>query len=135
MTVPVDQTRRVTLSGQADSVVIGNRDIAEVSIINTRNLMVIGKKLGVTNLVVLDANGRSLFDSEIVISAGAGQVMSVYRGGVAAEYACTPYCQQVSGDAGLQPAPATVPPAATTTTTTTTTPATGAAGAPAARAP
>lgn len=109
MTVPMDQSRRVPLTGVMDTVVVGNKDIADVVTISSRSLMVVGKRPGATNLVVLDANGRTLFDSEIVVSAGAGSMVSAYRGGQLTGYACTPVCQQISGDA---PAPIVQPPAA-----------------------
>lgn len=106
MTVPLNQTRRVIFVGSAANVVVGNPDIADVNVIDSRNLMVVGKKFGVTNLVVLDTGGRTLFNSEIIVSAGAGSVVSIYRGAAPSDYACTPWCQQVSGEAGLQtPAP------------------------------
>lgn len=99
LTVPIDQTRRVTFGGTAANVVVGNPDIADVNIIDGRNLMVVGKRFGVTNLVVLDANGRTLFDSEVVVSAGSGSVVSITRGVQNFDYACTPNCQQVAGEA------------------------------------
>ena len=74
LTVPIDQTRRVTFGGTAANIVVGNPDIADVNVIDGRNLMVVGKRFGVTNLVVLDAAGRTLFDSEVVVSAGSGSI-------------------------------------------------------------
>lgn len=99
VTVPLDQTRRVTFGGVAANIVVGNPDIADVNVIDARNLMVVGKRFGVTNLVVLDASGRTLFDSEIVVSAGSGSMVSITRGVQNFDYACTPSCQQVAGEA------------------------------------
>ena len=63
-----------------------------------------------------------LFDSEIVVSAGSGSMVSITRGVQNFDYACTPSCQQVAGEAPtvLTPpasaaaAPAPAPTAATT---------------------
>ena len=99
LTVPIDQTRRVTFGGTAANIVVGNPDIADVNVIDGRNLMVVGKRFGVTNLVVLDAAGRTLFDSEVVVSAGSGSMVSITRGVQNFDYACTPNCQQVAGEA------------------------------------
>ena len=68
-------------------------------LLDGRNLMVVGKRFGVTNLVVLDAAGRTLFDSEVVVSAGSGSMVSITRGVQNFDYACTPNCQQVAGEA------------------------------------
>lgn len=118
--VPLDQTRRVSFGGAAANIVVGNPDIADVNVIDARNLMVVGKRFGVTNLVVLDASGRTLFDSEIVVSAGAGSMVTVVSGAQTVDYACTPDCQRVTN-----PNPAVVippPAAAAATASATTTP-------------
>jgi Flp pilus assembly secretin CpaC len=117
VTVPLDQTRRLSFAGSAANVVVGNPQIADVNVIDARNLMVVGKRFGVTNLVVLDAAGRTLFDSEIVVSAGEGAMVSVSRGVQTFDYACAPNCQPVAGDAAaaLTPPAQTAPPAAAPT--------------------
>lgn len=112
VTVPLDQTRKISFAGSAANVVVGNPQIADVNIIDARNLMVVGKRFGVTNLVVLDAGGRTLFDSQIVVSAGEGAMVSISRGVQTVDYACTPNCQAVAGEAAaaLTPsAPTAVP--------------------------
>lgn len=100
MSVPVDQSRRVPFTGQAASVIPGNNDLIHAYIVSATDVRVVGRKLGVTNLVVLDALGRTLFDRQINISAGEGSVVTIYRGGQATNYACTPYCAQTNGSPG-----------------------------------
>jgi hypothetical protein len=112
VTVPLDQTRRLSFAGSAANVVVGNPQIADVNIIDARNLMVVGKRFGVTNLVVLDANGRTLFDSEVVVSAGEGAMVSISRGVQTFDYACTPNCQPVAGEAAAALTPTAPPQAA-----------------------
>lgn len=112
VTVPLDQTRRLSFAGTAANVVVGNPQIADVNIIDARNLMVVGKRFGVTNLVVLDAAGRTLFDSQIVVSAGEGAMVSVSRGVQTLDYACTPNCQPVAGEAAATPLTPPAQPAA-----------------------
>jgi Flp pilus assembly secretin CpaC len=95
LTVPIDQTRRLPISGSAQNVVIGNTDIADVKVVDSRTLMVIGKKPGVTNIVVMDAGGRTLFNDQVMVSAGAGSVVTVYSGAETVDVACSPYCKSV----------------------------------------
>jgi hypothetical protein len=97
LTVPIDQSRRLPVAGAAASIVIGNTAIADVRPVDSRTLMVIGKKQGVTNVVVLDEGGRTLYDGEVTVSAGPGSVVTVFRGVEASEYACSPFCQSSSG--------------------------------------
>ena len=99
ITVPIDQSRRLPIGGAAASIMVGNKNIADVRAIDTRTLMVVGKKQGVTNVVVFDAAGRTLFDGEIVVSAASGSMVTVYRGAKADEYSCSPYCQSAAAEA------------------------------------
>jgi hypothetical protein len=103
MTVPVDQSRRVPFNGAAASVIPGNADLIYSYIVSPTDVRVVGRKLGVTNLVVLDARGQTLFDKEVVVSAGDGSVVTIYRDGKATDYACSPYCAPAQGTPGFQP--------------------------------
>ncbi len=96
LTVPVDQTRRLAFTGSASSVSVGNKDIADVKAVgDSHTLMVYGKKPGVTNVVVFDAAGHTLYDDEIQVSPAPGAVVTIYRGTTSSDYACAPYCQSV----------------------------------------
>lgn len=102
MSVPMDQSRRVPFNGAAASVIPGNPQLLYSYIVSPTDVRVVGRKLGVTNLVILDARGQTLFDKEIVVSAGDGSVVTIYRGGKATDYACAPYCSPAQGTPGFQ---------------------------------
>ena len=109
--VPVDQARRVPFSGIAASVSPGNPAIADVNVIDERTILVVGKKPGITNLIVLDLAGRTLFNEQVLVSQeDNASTITVSRGGATAVYACAPSCQQVG--AGGPPPSVTAPPAA-----------------------
>lgn len=108
--VPVDQARRVPFSGIAASVSPGNPAIADVNVIDERTILVVGKKAGVTNLIVLDRAGRTLFNEQVLVSEGDASTITVSRGSATSTYACSPTCQQVGGD--VAPAPSAAPPVA-----------------------
>jgi hypothetical protein len=107
--VPLDQSRRVPFSGHAASIINGNSDLIHAYIVSPSDVRVVGRKLGVTNLVVLDSLGNTLFDREINISAGEGSVVTVYRGGDATTYACSPNCSVAAGAPARQPTTAANP--------------------------
>lgn len=92
--VRIDQATRVALSAPARDVVIGNPSVADVTIIDGRNLLVMGKAYGVTNIVVLDARGRTILDRQIVVSASDEGRISFYRGPDVYNYACSPRCER-----------------------------------------
>lgn len=92
--VRIDQASRVTLSAPARDVFIGNPAVADVTIIDGRNLLVLGKSYGVTNIVVLDARGRTILDRQIVVSASDDGRISFFRGPDVYNYACSPRCER-----------------------------------------
>lgn len=106
--VGIDQSTRVQLSGTARDVVVANPAVADVTMLGGRNLVVLGKRFGVTSVLVVDALGRTIMDRTIVVAAPEGSV-SVYRGALGSAYACSPTCEvaaQGDGKAASGPPPA-----------------------------
>lgn len=101
----LDQATRVQLSATARDVVIGNPLIADVTVIDGRNLLITGKSYGITNLLVIDGRGRTILDRQVVVSAGNDGLVSIYRGSGLQEYACSTRCQSTTE----APAPAAPP--------------------------
>ena len=58
LTVPIYKSRVVTLSAPAKRVSIGNPDIADVLIIGSGELYILGKDLGATNVLLWDRNDQ-----------------------------------------------------------------------------
>jgi hypothetical protein len=112
LSVPLSETRPVTLGGSATDVLIGDAAIADVTVIDHHHLLVHGKAFGRTNLVVMDAAGRTVFSSPIVVDAGDEGHVSVYRGAQQSDYSCSSRCERVSGAASANPAGAPSGPAA-----------------------
>jgi Flp pilus assembly secretin CpaC len=107
LNVEIDQARRVQLRGPAGSVIIGNPEIADVTVVDANTLYITGKGYGVTEIVAVDPIGRTVFQSQIVVTAGdgAGRVR-VWRGGEATEMACASSCApSLRGTSGNAPTP------------------------------
>jgi len=94
LTVRIDQAARVPLSSTARDVLIGNPAIADVSVIDGRNLVVVGKGYGATNLIVVDGRGRTILDRQIVVSAVDDGRISFFRGTDIHNYTCAPRCER-----------------------------------------
>jgi hypothetical protein len=100
--VPLDQSALITLSAPAHNVVLGNPTIADVSVSDPRHLVITGKGKGVTNLIVTDAGGRTIFNRQIVVGSGAnaGDRVLLINGATQIHYACTPGCEQMGVSQG-----------------------------------
>jgi Flp pilus assembly secretin CpaC len=90
--VQIDRSARVGLTGSAASVIVGNPAIADVTVVDANTLFVTGKGYGVTEVVVVDGVGRTLFKSEIVVTGGSTGSVRVWRGAEATEMACGASC-------------------------------------------
>jgi Flp pilus assembly secretin CpaC len=103
LNVEIDQAQRVQLRGPAGSVIVGNPAIADVTVVDSNTLYITGKGYGVTEIVAVDTIGRTVFQSQVIVTAGSGSGrVRVWRGGQATEMACAASCApsiRTSGDA------------------------------------
>jgi hypothetical protein len=93
LVVTVDQARVVKVPAAAQTLVIGNPMIADVTLLKQGGTMIVtGKGFGETNLIALDKDGNPVAQSMIeVVSGGNGLV--VQRGMDRESYNCAPRCQ------------------------------------------
>lgn len=92
LNIEIDSATRVQLRAPAGSVIVANPRIADVTVVDANTLFITGKGYGVTDVVVVDALGRSLFQTQIVVSAGSTGAVRVWRGGDATDMACGSTC-------------------------------------------
>lgn len=97
--VAAGQASYVTLGSAVRDIVVGDPSIADVSVVNDRTLVVLGKKPGVTSLLAFGPTGRALADRQIVVSENGGGSVTVYRGQTASNYACGSQCTRLGGAA------------------------------------
>lgn len=98
--VGVGHTALVKLSRSAQSVVVGDPAVADVSVEGPNRVVVFGKRPGGTSLTVLGAGSKILVETEIVVHPGAvGGVTVTYASGKSVEpggrtvvYACGVSC-------------------------------------------
>lgn len=91
--VALDQAFPIRLSEAAQGVAIGNPSIAGVSVQNDQFLFVTGRSYGSTNLVVLGANNRVLYNGRVEVVPDETNVVMVTRGAETARLECTPLCR------------------------------------------
>jgi Flp pilus assembly secretin CpaC len=91
--VVMNQAKIVKLARPADTIVIGNPEIADASVQDAMTIVLTGKGFGVTNLVVLDADGAPIVDEQVYVSRGTASSVRVYRRASVQTLSCTPYCE------------------------------------------
>lgn len=92
--VEINKTEIVRLPVSASAVVIGNPAIADVSVHAADTLFVVGRGYGETNLIVLDANGNTVMDTDIqVLQKPSAHSVRVFNRGLRQSYNCAPHCQ------------------------------------------
>lgn len=92
LNIEIDSATRVQLRAPAGSVIVANPRIADVTVVDANTLFITGKGYGVTEVVAVDALGRPLFQTQIVVSAGSTGAVRVWRGGDATDMACGSSC-------------------------------------------
>ena len=113
LSVSAGAAARIVLGAPVRDIVVGDPTVADVSLVNERTLVVMGKKAGATTILAFDAHGPALADRDVVVSNVPTQAVVVQRGVNAATYACGERCSLLGGaTAPAEPAAATAAAAA-----------------------
>lgn len=93
ITVEAGKAKAIKLTTNADSVIIGNPNIADVAVHDDTLLFVTGKSYGTTNLMIFDVNGNTIHSSDVIVTANTATWVSVKRAGTNFTYDCSPGCR------------------------------------------
>ncbi|QPC86548.1 hypothetical protein GA830_07225 [Mesorhizobium sp. NBSH29] len=91
--VVMNQARIVKLGRAADTIIIGNPEIADASVQDANTIVLTGKGFGITNMVALDRDGTPIVDAQISVVRQAAGSVRVYRRANVQTLSCTPYCE------------------------------------------
>lgn len=93
--VDLNKTRVLHLPQAAGAIVVGNPEIADVSVHSSDTLFLVGRGYGVTNILVLNSAGKTVMDATIQVSNTLpNNGVRVYNGSMIRKtYSCAPYCQ------------------------------------------
>jgi len=86
--VQIDEAKMVSFARPAKTVFVGNPWIADVSMLDSRHAFVLGKTMGLTNLIVLDANGAPIENKPIMVT-NTFAATTLNRGPDQFNYSCT----------------------------------------------
>lgn len=94
--VTLDKASLIRMPAHAQTLVIGNPGIADVTVLKNNNMMVItGKSFGETNLIAVDSEGNPVGESLIRVTSGGDAMLIVQRGAERETYNCSPRCMPV----------------------------------------
>jgi Flp pilus assembly secretin CpaC len=93
LSVEASKTIPLRLTGSASSIVVGNKNIADVAVHDDRLIFVTGKSYGTTNLMVFNKAGEEVYSAEVVVTANSSNLVTVNRAGQNQTYDCAPVCR------------------------------------------
>ena len=91
--VTVDQAKVFRIAKPAATIIIGNPAIVDGTIEDSQTLVLTGRSFGVTNLIVLDAEGSPLVDRTVVVRGHESNTVRIYRRSSRETLACAPVCE------------------------------------------
>ena len=91
--VVMNQAKIVKLARPADTIVVGNPAIADAAVQDASTIVLTGKGFGVTNLVVMDAQGAPIVDEQIYVTRQDDRSVRIYRRSDVQTLSCTPLCE------------------------------------------
>ena len=91
--VVMNQARIIKLTRPADTIVIGNPEIADASVQDATTIVLTGRGFGVTNLVILDSEGNPIVDEQVFVSRQDASTVRIYRRAEVQTLSCTPKCE------------------------------------------
>jgi len=92
--VTVDQARIMRLNTPAQTIIVGNPIIADVSIQDGQILVVMGKNSGATNMIALDNEGREIANIDIIVESTGNNSLTLYKGTARISMNCSPNCER-----------------------------------------
>jgi hypothetical protein len=94
VSVGIDTSTPVHLSHEAASVFVGNPAIADVYIQSNKLIFLSGRSFGTTNLIALDAQGKTIMDVPVTVVGARGETVTLQRGPAGRiSYACSGRCE------------------------------------------
>lgn len=87
--IRLDQVRILTFNAPVKTVFVGNPVIADVTVIDSTHVFLLGKNFGTTNLVALDGKGRETANDQITVLERPGSAVTLQRGAAKTTLFCS----------------------------------------------
>ncbi|MGE0004898.1 MAG: pilus assembly protein N-terminal domain-containing protein [Parvibaculaceae bacterium] len=93
VTILADQAKIIQVDGQPGTVVVGNPNIADVTVQGER-VVLMGRNYGVTNVIILDREGKQIAALDVTVQITDKNAVHVFKAGGRMSLACAPVCEQ-----------------------------------------
>tara|TARA_R110002020_G_scaffold266265_2_gene481177 strand:+ start:1892 stop:2275 length:384 start_codon:yes stop_codon:yes gene_type:complete len=90
----MDHARILKLDRMVSKVIIGNANVADVTVSDPQTIVLTGKSYGTTNLVILDQEGQAIVDERILVSVDEANTLRVFKQTSRSVYSCSPSCEE-----------------------------------------
>jgi Flp pilus assembly secretin CpaC len=100
--VYMDQARILKLDRDVKKVIVGNADVADVTVADARTIVLTGRSYGATNLVLLDIGGNAILDERVIVAVDEANTLRVYKQTERSVLSCSPNCEQHADTSGTK---------------------------------
>jgi len=94
LNVTIDSSARFPIPAGARNVMVSNPSIADVNLVDGRNMVVLGRAYGSTGVLIIDGRGRTIMDGTIMVSPSEAGHVTFVRANRQANYSCSPRCER-----------------------------------------
>lgn len=91
VSIAMDEVRTVTFPRSVATVYVGNPAIADINMIDSRHVFVLGKGFGHTNMLALDQDGKQVSNTPISVMAREDASVTLHLGAGHVTYSCSPH--------------------------------------------
>jgi Flp pilus assembly secretin CpaC len=90
--VLMNEAKIVRLTRAADTVIVGNPEIADATVQDSKTIVLTGKGFGTTNLIIIDRNGNEVVHEKVFVARNTDKTMRVYNESGVQTFFCSPAC-------------------------------------------
>ena len=92
----MDHARILKFDENVSSVIVGNAEIADITVSDPTTVVLTAKSYGSTNLVILDGKGEPVLDKRIVVTVDEANSVRVFRQAERTVLSCSPNCENTA---------------------------------------
>ena len=95
ITITLDFARVVTFNRSARTIIIGNPGIIDGTLSDDRTIVLTGKAVGTTNIIILGEGGEEIASLAVNVAGNKAQMTTVYQGSEQHVFSCAGPCRPV----------------------------------------
>ncbi len=92
----MNHARILKFEQPVSSVIVGNSEVADITVSDPTTVVLTGKSYGSTNLVILNDQGEAVVDKRIVVSVDEENSVRIFRQIDRTVLSCAPICEEQS---------------------------------------